>query len=249
MDKKILGIDLKKRTKKEILEEVGKDTSSNDFFVNIVSINPESLVIAQQNHEYKKIIQTAQIKIIDGTGIVLAGRILNTDVGTRIPGVDLVQDLLKGASQYRLRVLLIGGRPKIAELAANCQKQLYPKLEILGIEGISDIKNPMPEEEKNIFSIVADYKPHFVFAAFGMPYQELWLHKNREKLKNCVVMGVGGTLDYLVGKVPRAPFIFRRVGLEWLFRLIIQPWRLRRQLRLLTFLYLVILQKLNLKKF
>ncbi len=86
---------------------------------------------------------------------------------------------------------------------------------------------------------MTDFKPHLVFVAFGSPWQELWIERHRNQFQNCVVMGVGGAFDFLGGKVPRAPVIIRRLGFEWLFRLIVQPWRLRRQLRLVRFGWLI----------
>jgi len=145
----------------------------------------------------------------------------------------------------RLRVLLIGGRPNLAESLVNCYRVEFSQAKFKGVYGIKDIKNPQKKEEQEIFSIVADFKPHIVLVAFGSPDQELWLYRHRDQFKNCLCMGVGGAFDYLSGSIIRAPGFLRKIGLEWLFRLLKQPWRWRRQLRLIKFLWLVVKQKLG----
>lgn len=240
---KILGIKFFYQDYNIILEKIKKNILKNKKFLHIVSINPENLIIALDNQKFKKIIETAQIQIIDGVGVVLASQILGFNGIKRLPGVDLMKDLLEYAGKNCLRVLFIGGRPKLADKLADCYQKKYPEAKFLGIEGIKNIKKPKKIEEKEIFSIVVDFKPHFVFVAFGSPWQELWIERHKKDFKNCVVMGVGGAFDFLTGKIPRAPIIFQKLGLEWLFRLFIQPWRLKRQFRLIKFLFLILKEK------
>jgi N-acetylglucosaminyldiphosphoundecaprenol N-acetyl-beta-D-mannosaminyltransferase len=238
-NKKILGIKIDGLNKKEILEKIKKYLLNPSGFFHITSLNPENLVLATENHLFKKALNNSQIRLIDGIGVVLAGKIFNIKVGEKVIGVDLMKELLNMAGKMRLRVLLIGGRGNLADDLTNCYQERYPEAKFLGTEGIKNIKNPKKIEEKEIFSIVAALKPHLVFVAFGSPWQELWIERHKNKFKNCVVMGVGGAFDFLSGKVPRAPVIFQKLGLEWLFRLIIQPWRLKRQLRLIRFGWLI----------
>jgi len=237
--KNFLRIKIFAQNKKNTLEKIKKYIKKNNQFCHIVSLNPENLVIAKENKKFKKVIETAQIQIIDGVGMILASRLLCVSVGERYPGVDLVIDLLNLSSKMRLRVLLIGARSNLAKRLANCYQKKYSPAKFFGLEGILDIKNPKKEEEEKIFSIVSDFKPHLVLVAFGSPDQELWIERHKKEFKNCVVMGVGGAFDFLGGVVPRAPLFLRRLGLEWLFRLLVQPWRWRRQLRLLKFLWLI----------
>ncbi len=242
---KILGITIPKESKEEILEKIIKYVRQPAEFVHIVSLNPENLVVAQENQVFKKVLNTAQIKIIDGVGIVAAAKILGVEAGRRWPGVEVVKELIKTASVRRLRLLFIGGRPNLAAGLSKCYQKKYPQAKFLGIEGIKNIKNPQKKEEKEIFSIVSRFKPHLVMVAFGSPDQELWLARHQERLKGVVGMGVGGAFDYLSGAVPYAPKFLRRNGLEWLFRLLVQPWRWRRQLRLIKFIWLVLKERCN----
>jgi len=244
----ILGITITPETKSSILEKILLYIDKPTGFSHIVSLNPENLVISTENELYKRVLETAQIKIVDGIGIVLAGRWLGIQVGERVTGVGLMEDLLKMASDRRLRVLMIGGKENLALRLSQCYLAKYPEAKFFGLKGIDDIKNPGKEEEGKIFSIVADYKPHFVFVAYGSPDQELWIARHKKEFANCVAMGVGGAFDYLSGNIIRSPVFIQKFGLEWLYRLIIQPWRWKRQIRLIKYVWLIIKQKLNNRK-
>lgn len=243
----ILGITVKVESKRSILEKIKKYILAPKGFFNIVSVNPENLVIAKNNKEYKQVIETAQITHVDGVGLILAGYILGLSFGERIPGVDLMEELLTLAQNMRLQVLFIGGEPKLAEALAKCYSYELPEAKFYGLLGIENIENPKKEEERNIFSIVASVRPHLIFVSFGSPYQELWIYNNKDKLEGAVCMGVGGAFNYLAGRISRPPLLIRKFGFEWLYRLILQPWRLSRQLRLLSFIYLIIKEKIKRK--
>ncbi len=244
MNQKLLGISLPKYSKKYILDKIKKDTLSKSHFIHITSLNPENIIIAQEDTLFKEIIAKSQIKIIDGVGVVIAAKILNLEAGHHLPGVDLVKELIT-LSVGRLRVVLLGGKDNLAENLANCYSQGYPHANITGLQGIENIKKVKRSEEERIFSIITDTKPHLLLVSFGSPYQEKWIWKNRVKLKGIVCMGVGGSFDYLYGKIKRPAMVIRKLGLEWLYRLIIQPWRWKRQLRLIRFISLILKQKIN----
>ncbi len=240
-ENKILGITISPQSKLNVLEKILLYIDQPTGFFHIVSLNPENMVVTTENELFKKVVETAQIKIIDGVGVVIAARWLGVQIGERITGVGLMEDLIKMASDRRLRVLMIGGKENLALQLSECYKDRFPEAKFKGIQGIVDIKNPDKDEVDKIFSIVADYKPHLVFVAFGSPDQELWIARHKKEFANCVVMGVGGAFDYLSGEVTRAPVFIQKIGLEWLFRLFHQPWRWRRQMRLLKFLRLIFL--------
>jgi N-acetylglucosaminyldiphosphoundecaprenol N-acetyl-beta-D-mannosaminyltransferase len=242
---KILDISIKPQTRTSVLEKILLYINKPTGFLHIVSLNPENIVISNEDDEFKKVVETAQIKIIDGVGVVIAGRWLGVQVGERVTGVRLMEDLLRMASDRRLRVLMIGGKEKVAEQLAKCYFEKYPEARFIGLKGIVNIKNPSKEEEDRIFSIVSDYRPHLVFVAFGSPDQERWIARHKKQFTNCVVMGVGGAFDYLSGNIKRPPILIQKLGLEWFYRLIVQPWRWRRQLRLIKFLQLIINEKLK----
>jgi N-acetylglucosaminyldiphosphoundecaprenol N-acetyl-beta-D-mannosaminyltransferase len=234
--KTLFDIPLPTDDKKTILEKIKKNIDHPALFFHIVSLNPEIIELTKQQKKFKEIVKSAQMHIVDGTGIVLAANLLHIPVAPRLSGVDLLRELLDLAGHMRLRVVLIGGKSKVANVVAECYQQKYPEAQFIGLEGIHSIQNPQKKENEAIFSIVAATRPHFVFVSFGSPWQELWIEQHQTELKYAVCMGVGGSFDFISGNVARAPAVFRAIGLEWLFRLLRQPWRWKRQLRLLQFI-------------
>jgi len=245
MNKKLLGIEIPTEEKEDILEKILEGIPKGEKYHHVMSLNPEIFVQMHNSIEFKKVVAWSQTKIVDGFGVVLAAHLLGVPVGARLTGVDMMDEVIKRASAESLSVLLIGGKEKVAEKLADCYRSKYSSLTIRGIQGVSDIQNPNPQEEDEIFSIVADMKPHIIFTAFGSPYQELWMYKHRDRLKGSVCAGVGGSFDFLSGNTPRAPRIMRSLGLEWLYRLVREPWRWKRQIRLLIFVWMVLKQKLG----
>ncbi|QQG44251.1 MAG: WecB/TagA/CpsF family glycosyltransferase [Candidatus Roizmanbacteria bacterium] len=242
-ENKLLNISIIDEGVMIILEKIKKYISDPKGFFHIVSLNPENLVLCQEDSEFEKIVETAQIKLVDGMGIVLAGKMTGVKVGERVTGVRLMSELVRLAGESSLTVMLIGGKENLALELSQCYQRLYPDAKFVGLEGIKDIKNPEQDEEEQIFSIVTAVRPRFIFVAFGSPYQEKWLWRNRAYLQGAVCMGVGGAFDYLGGNAKRPFKIIQQLGLEWLFRLVNQPWRWRRQLRLIKFFELVLKQK------
>ncbi len=243
--KKILNIQTNFKSKNDVLEYVQSGFLKKRVFQNLISLNPENFVQATKNEEFRKVVETSQMHISDGVGVVIASMLLGIPAPERVTGVDLMEALCKVANKHSLSVVLIGGRPNLAERVAKCQNEHYSSTNFYGLQGFKDIHNPTQIETERVFSIVAARKPSFVFVAFGSPAQELWIDANHAQFSESLCMGVGGAFDFLSGDIPRAPKILRQMGLEWLFRLIRQPWRIKRQLSLVTFIYLVLKQKLT----
>jgi len=235
----LLGISVQNNSFEKILYTLSKNIPPKEFF-HIVSINPEILVETQNNKLFTKVVNTAQINIMDGIGTALAVRILSGKPIKRITGVYLMEKLLEYAGKNSLRVVLIGGTTNLALSIAKCYQKKYLKAKFIGLQAIKNINKPTNQEIKHIFSIVADIRPHFVFVAFGSPYQEIWLWNNRAIFSSSICMGVGQGFDVLGGRVKRAPSWIHNSGFEWLYRLVTQPWRWKRQLKLPLFIVLVI---------
>jgi len=235
----LLGIEIQNNTTEKILYTINKNIPVKAFF-HIVSLNPEILVELYRNKIFKNVVNTAQINIVDGVGIAIAIRMLFGKSIQRVTGVDLMEKLLEYAGNNSLRVLFIGGITNLAEDLAKCYQNKYPQAVFYGLQAIKDIRNVTDEEKIHISSIVTDTKPHFVFAAFGSPHQEIWLWNNRTIFSSSICMGVGQGFDIMGGRIRRAPMRLRNIGLEWLYRLVTQPWRWKRQLKLPLFVYLVI---------
>ena len=239
----LLNIHFATGSKEDIRENILKDVEKRRGWEMVMSINPEILEIAQHNSEFKKIILSSNHYLVDGVGVVVAAQMLGLPKPTRYTGVDFLADTVDEAHKRRLTVMLIGGKGKVAERLANCYRATYSSLNIIGIEGYADISNPTEEENEKLFSIVASAKPHLIFVAFGSPMQELWLYRNRARLGHAMCAGIGGGFDFLAGDVRRAPSIVRKLGIEWVYRLVLQPWRWKRQLRLVKFVGRVLKEK------
>ncbi len=239
----LLSIPAHNISKEVVLEKITLFLAKPLHFFHIVSLNPENVVVAQHNKEFIKALSEGDIQLFDGVGIQLGCGILGIPAAHRLTGVDCMEFILETFKKNRLRVLFLGGKGDLAERVADCYNQAHLSSIYRGIKGISNILRPTKAEEERIFSIVADYKPQIIFSAFGSPAQELWFYRHKEQLNGIICMGVGGGFDFVTGTVPRAPWLLRQAGMEWLFRLIIQPWRIKRQLRLVEFVYLVLKQK------
>lgn len=232
-------------SRKTVLEKIKKYLLAPRGFFHIVSLNPENIVVATRNRTFKRIVKTSRLAIIDGSGIELAARLLHIPAGERYPGVDLMKNVISLAGKMRSTVLFIGGRKNLADSLAKCYQRSYRKAKFTGVQGYENVQKPTPHEEAALKAIVRATKPQIVFVAFGSPTQEIWLEKHKSWFPKCVCMGVGGSFDYLSGAIPRPHRLIRRLGVEWLARLIRQPWRARRQLRLIVFLSSVIKQSIH----
>ncbi|MBP6045205.1 WecB/TagA/CpsF family glycosyltransferase [Candidatus Woesebacteria bacterium] len=244
-NRSILGVSVNMDPTNYILENIKKGLLSQRVFTHVVSLNPENIVLTLHDDLFKRIVLEAEITINDGIGIVLASQMLFGSFVPRLTGVELMQKLINEAANESLRVLLIGGNSKLAEELADCYSRSYPASKFKGIVGFKDIKHPTSGEQKEILSIVTALRPHLIFVAFGSPYQEKWIYENRASLQGITCIGVGGAFDFLSGRVARAPKLIQSIGLEWLYRLMRQPWRWRRQLQLPVFIYLVLKQKFS----
>lgn len=160
----------------------------------------------------------------------------------RIAGVDVMVALCKLAAKKNWRVFLLGAK-EAAALTTHKLQLMCPKLRLAFDGGAGEITNETSSERKRVINKINDFRPHLLFVAYGAPYQELWIAKNLPLLRTKIAMGVGGAFDYLAGKVLRAPKWLQNLGLEWFYRLLREPWRWRRQLALLKFIWLVLLYK------
>jgi len=188
----------------------------------IVTTNPEFIMTAQRDSEFKKILNNSDLSIPDGKGLRIG-----TDIVCNTPGIDLMEALIKLAEEKGLTTGFLGGRGEVAQMTANCLIKKYSKLKVTFV---SEEPNVMLSGTKDI---------DLLFVAFGHPKQEKWIFENLKKIPVKVAMGVGGAFDFFSGRVPRAPLWVRNLGLEWLFRLVVQPWRIKRQFALLKYLVLI----------
>lgn len=249
--KTVLGVEVTDATHKEVLEYIIHSLEENELPYYIVTPNPEILVYANRHNHFREILNNAKIALIDGVGVLWAGRMLGKPLQERLTGVDLIEMLCKGSVRKPITMGFLGGRQNIALKTAECLREKYPGVRIVfaGEEWGENLANG--NEEKSTHETIrhtpyAISKIDILFVAYGFPKQEEWMAEHIGTLPVRVMVGVGGAFDYLSGTVHRAPAVVRSVGLEWLFRLIRQPWRARRQLALFTFICLVLKERFRL---
>ena len=205
----------------------------------IATVNPEFVVIAQSNPEFRRVLNSTALNVPDGVGLMWAARRAGTPFHERVAGQDLMDRICALAAERGENIFLLGAREGIAEKAARFLTSQHPQLQIVGCYAGS----PAIEEEQGIVERINASGAQIVFVAYGPPKQELWIARNASRLKNVIVaMGVGGTFDTLAGIVPRAPKWMRDAGFEWTYRLLREPRRIKRQMAIPYFMWLVIRQ-------
>lgn len=228
----LLGVGFNNLTETEVLEYIVKNLQKQEKKYYIVTPNPELLVIADNDKDYKRVLNGAKLALPDGVGIIIAGQLLGKTFKQRITGVDFMEMLCKEVSKRPITVSFLGAGPNVAVKTSDCLQKKYPGLKV------GWVAQEWSEELKN-------KKTDILFVAFGSPKQEIWIAEHINELPVKIAVGVGGAFDFVSGNVRRAPWFLRRLGLEWLFRLMIQPWRIKRQLSLIKFSYLILKEKFS----
>ncbi len=217
---KILNIKICKVTNQDVLILIENYIKSRKPH-QIVTVNPEFIVGAQKDREFAQVLNGADLAVADGYGIILACKLLKKTLPERISGTELIYQIAPLACQKGWRIFLLGGKEGIASKTYQILKKNYPKIKIVGqVAG-----NP---HDLTIIQQIKKAKPDILYVAWGAPKQDKWIAKFKQSLGVPVMMGVGGAFDYISKQVPRAPEWMRKAGLEWLYRLIRQPWRWRR---------------------
>ncbi len=221
---RILGIPIHDVTLEEALEWVATWIAEGGAH-QIATVNPEFVMMARRDSAFRAVLERADLCLPDGVGITLAARYLGRPLRERVAGVDLVERLSARAAEEGWRLFLLGAAPGVADRAAAALRSRNPGLVVSGTYAGS----PRVEEEDEIIHRVQKAEADILLVAYGAPAQDIWLARNLACTGARVGAGVGGAFDYIAGVVPRAPRWMRRAGLEWLYRLIRQPWRWRRQ--------------------
>ena len=194
----------------------------------VVTANVDFLVQAQADPELRRILRTADLVLCDGMPLVWASRLRGTPLPGRVAGADLVPALLRRAEERGHRVFLLGAGPGVAAAAAARVRARHPRLREIGHASppagtLFELGAP------GLLARIRAARPDLLLVAFGCPKQEKWIARHREELGVPVSIGIGATLDFLAGRVRRAPAWVGRCGFEWLFRLAQEPRRLARR--------------------
>ncbi|CFX03403.1 Glycosyl transferase WecB/TagA/CpsF [Syntrophomonas zehnderi OL-4] len=210
---------------------------------HIITLNAEILYQAQDNEDLLNVINAADLVTPDGIGIVWAGKKLGYPFLERVTGIDLLYLICEEAAQESWKIYMLGAAPNVAETAAKQLTQKYPGLKICGChDGYF-----ASDETDQIIEDIKKSQPDILFVALGAPKQEFWIKEHKDALSVPVLIGVGGSFDVVAGIKERAPEWVIKANLEWLYRLVKEPSRFKRQLALPRFTVEVLKQKAKTK--
>ncbi len=197
---------------------------------------------ARKDHAFRRVINYSDLAVPDGIGLIVIGKMTGRQLRERVTGADLTLALAGLAAERGWSIFLLGALPGVAEAAAKNLQTKYPKLTIAGT------LSSRPDEADNdtICRTIESARPDILLVAYGPPLQDLWISRNQDRLKIPVAIGVGGSFDFIAGTIARAPRWVQRIGLEWFWRLLQEPWRWRRMLALPQFVVLSLLEALGL---
>lgn len=203
----------------------------------VVTPNPEMVWLAKENVEFKSALEGAALALPDGIGIVYGAQILGKPLKMRVPGVEFAENMFKKMAPLGQKLFLLGGKPGVAEAAAENIKSNYPGIVICGTA------DGFFKDEAPIIKAINEAEPDFLIVCLSFPRQELWMQKHLKELKARLMAGLGGSIDIFAGVAERAPETWCNSGFEWLYRLIKQPSRIGRMAKLPLFLFAVIGQR------
>lgn len=222
----------------ELINRIRLDQPTRVFFVNAHCIN-----VARGDPAYRACLRRAELVLPDGSGILLASRVLGIPIRHNLNGTDLVPMILNRAATENRTVYLLGGRPGVAATAAKRLEEKIPNLRIIGhSHGFLS-----PDQEERLVTDIAQLRPDILLVGKGVPLQEQWLDEHWNRLHIKLGLAVGALIDFAAGVHPRAPSWMRRLGIEWCFRLLIEPRRLARRYIVgnVTFLFSVLRWRLS----
>jgi len=252
MDKlSIMGVRIDNLSMDEVLKIAEEKIEKNEQYI-IYTPNTEFIMMCQKDEEFLNLMNESDINIPDGIGLIYAGKIKKHPLKEKVGGYDLSVNLLKMANDKGLKLYVVGGKPGVAEAAMENVREKYPGIKIVGTQhGYfkgTHLGKKGHEEELAVIEDINKHQPHILFVGFGAKKQELWIEYNKDLINANVIIGNGGTLDGLAGIVKRAPDIFIKLGLEWLYRLMKEPKRIKRQIVLPVFMLKVIFGNKNIVK-
>lgn len=237
---KILGVTIDNIT----LEESGLRTKeliekSNKSCKLIVAPNTEFIMQAQKDEEFFNILKSAEFATPDSIGVILGGKFQKQEFKERIPGQAYFREVFRVAEKEGWSIYLLGGKGDVVYRAKKKLEEDFPKVNIVGVhEGFFE-----EDSEEEVIKQINELKPNVLFVAMGAPKQEKWIYNHQKELQVDVAAGQGGTFDYEAGEIKRAPKVFQKLGIEWLWRLAKQPSRIVRMMVLPKYLIKILFTK------
>lgn len=239
----IMGVRIDNKNMNEVMDTVKMKLAEKKQYT-IYTPNTEIIMMCLKDEEFKELLNRSDINIPDGVGLIYASKIKKHPLKEKVAGYDLSVNLLKLANDQGLKLFVVGGKPGVAEAAMKNVHEEYPNIKIVGAQhGYfkgTHLGQGGHEEELKVLEAISKAEPDILFVGFGAKKQEQWIEYNKDKINAKIIIGNGGTLDGLAGNVKRAPTIFIKLGLEWFYRLIKEPKRIKRQILLPAFMFRVL---------
>lgn len=242
----IFGVKIHNLTFDDAVNEVEKYLKGNEL-KSIYTPNTEIVMGAKDDDGLRELINNGDLIIADGIGLIYASKIKRKPLKERVTGYYLSIKLLEIANENSYSLYLLGCEDGVAKLASENIKKTYPNIRIAGyhhgyFKG-SHIGYENHEEEIKIIDDINSSNPDIIFVGLGFPKQEIWIDANKKKIKGKIIIGNGGVMNILSGNTKPAPIIFEKLGLEWFYRLMKEPSRIKRQMALPKFMLKVLFSK------
>lgn len=221
----ILGVNIDNLTLDSAIH-AGTAFLEQDGFHFVVTPNPEFILAAKKNDEFRSVLNRADLSLPDGIGVVYASKILGHPLQGRTPGIDFANGIMEYISRSGHSLFLLGAKPGVAEQAAENLRKMHPGLHICGTH------DGYFQDNNAVVDTIQKANADVVFVCLGAPKQELWMAEYGPKTGAKLAIGLGGCLDVFAGNVQRAPKGWQKAGLEWLYRLIKEPSRIGRMIKL-----------------
>ena len=225
MKKEVLGIAFDDLTREEAVQ-AGAKLLEEDKFHYVVTPNPEFILAAGKDEEFRRVLNSADLVLADGIGVVYSAKIKGTPLKGRVPGIEFAADMLSCLSQRGGRLYLLGAKPGVAEEAGRRIAEQYPGVTLCGAQD-----GYFQDEEAALLKVAAA-RPDLLFVCLGAPKQEKWMARWGRHTGARLAIGLGGALDVFAGKTERAPESWQKLGLEWAYRLKKEPQRAGRMAKL-----------------
>lgn len=203
--------------------EILSDNLKNNKKTFVVTANPETFMISEKNEDVRKMLLDKEtIMVPDGIGVLKAGKKIGYNIEERITGIDIANELLKFGNEQKKSIYLFGSKQEVIDSMKKVIKEQYPNLKLVGTS------NGYVTDKDKVFDEIVKLEPDIVLVALGIPLQEMLIYKHLNKFKKGIFVGVGGSFDVMSGMKKRAPKIFIKLNLEWLYRIMKEPKRLKR---------------------
>ena len=241
MKENILGVRVDNVTMQEAAQK-GKEFLASDSFHYVVTPNPEFILAAEKDPQFKALLNGADLVLPDGIGVIYSAKLLGRPLKERVPGIDFASAMLSTLDYFGGRLYLLGAKPGVAEEAGRRILAQYPHITLCGTQ------DGYFKDDAQAAQQAADAKPDLMFVCLGAPKQEKWMAQYGPSTGAKLAIGLGGALDVFAGNIERAPETWQKLGLEWAYRLKKEPRRIGRMAKLPLVLVKAAGQRLSGKK-